>query len=73
MADRMAGGTLESKLRAMRAGGESWEAITRRLYEAHGIEVTGQTLRMWGAELGLGDSTAKQTATRSGVAVQAPS
>jgi len=55
MADRMADGTLEEQIRSLRADGESWEVIARRLYEAHGIEVTGQTLRNWGLALGLRD------------------
>jgi hypothetical protein len=29
----------------------SWEAIASRLFADHGIEVTPQTLRMWGREL----------------------
>lgn len=55
MADRMANGTLEAQLRSMRGAGMSWETIARRLYEAHGVEVAGQTLRTWGAALGLRD------------------
>ncbi len=58
MADRMAEGTLAARLTAMRGTGDSWETIARVLYDEHGIEVTGQTLRTWGVELGLRDERA---------------
>lgn len=58
MADRMADGTLAARLTALRSNGDSWETIARILYDEFGIEVAGQTLRTWGAELGLRDERA---------------
>lgn len=51
MADRMSDGRLERLLREHRQAGMSWEAIASRLFADHGIEVTPQTLRMWGREI----------------------
>lgn len=51
MADRLAGGNLASLLAQFEAEGLAWEQVAKRLYVAHGIEVTGETLRKWAALL----------------------
>lgn len=58
MADRLAGGSLPAKIRALRDDGLSWEAVAGRLYADHGIEVTAQTLRTWGRDLGFSEAVA---------------
>ena len=47
MADRLAGGALEAILRGLRADGESYDTIAKRLYADHGVDVTGQTVQNW--------------------------
>lgn len=47
MADRLAGGNLEQILADYRDAGLSSDAVARRLYAAHGIEVTGNTVATW--------------------------
>jgi hypothetical protein len=51
MTDRVVGGDLAEKLLALRSEGESFEAISRQWHAEYGVEVTGQTLRMWHRQL----------------------
>lgn len=51
MADRMAGGRLEAILGGLRASGESFDTIAKRLYAEHGIDVSSQTVANWWAVL----------------------
>ena len=51
MADRLAGGNLAETIMAMRSEGLSLDGIARRLYAAHGIEVTRQTVANWVAAI----------------------
>lgn len=55
MADRLADGKLADQITVLRGDGNTWEQIAKVLFAEHGIEVTGQTLRLWGAELGIAD------------------
>jgi len=50
MADRLLGGQLGARLTELRAEGLSWEDIAKRLH-VDGVEVSGETLRAWGATL----------------------
>lgn len=54
MAERLAGGELALKLAQMFDQSHSWEQVARDLYATYGIEVTGQTLRRWAEQLGIG-------------------
>ena len=54
MAAKMAGGDLEGKLAALFEASQSWEQVARDLYATYGITVTGQTLRRWAEQLGIG-------------------
>jgi len=47
MADRLAGGNLESALTDLRAEGLSYESIAARLFATYGIEVSPPTVRAW--------------------------
>lgn len=47
MADRLAGGTLADTIRTLTAEGMSADAISRRLYADHGIDVSGRTIDRW--------------------------
>jgi len=47
MADRLAGGDLDSTLRQMKANGDSFNTIAKRLYADYGVDVTGQTVANW--------------------------
>lgn len=49
MADRLAKGNLATEITNYRAEGLSLDAIARRLYADHGIEVTRQTVASWAA------------------------
>ena len=53
MADRLAGGRLADVLATQKAELRSWEAVSRHLHAEFGIEVTSETLRRWGIELGI--------------------
>lgn len=57
MADRLAGGNLEATLRAHRATGLPFEAISQRLFAEFKVEISGQTVRNWCAELGVPSPT----------------
>lgn len=52
MCDRLAGGQLADTIATLRSQGLSWEAVNARLFADFGIEVTHQTIRIWGRELG---------------------
>lgn len=47
MADRLTDGALATILRQMRAEGESFGTIAKRLYAEHGVDVTAQTVVNW--------------------------
>lgn len=53
MADRLADGKLAEVLADKHDELRSWEAVSRHLHTAFGIEVTSETLRRWGIELGI--------------------
>lgn len=53
MADRLADGKLAEAIGAMKAEGLSYDAIARRLYADHGIEVGARTLAAWARSLGV--------------------
>jgi hypothetical protein len=54
MAERLAGGELAEKLGTQFAATGSWEQVARDLYATYGISITGQTLRRWAEQLGIG-------------------
>ena len=54
MADRVLEGSLVEFMRAAYAESRSWEEVSRRLLTQHNVVVTGQTLRKWAQELGIG-------------------
>jgi hypothetical protein len=54
MAERLAGGDLSQKLATHFEASQSWEQVARDLYATYGITVTGQTLRRWAEQLGIG-------------------
>lgn len=54
MADTLAAGKLVERMTALYADTESWEEVSRRLYAECGISVTGQSLRRWATDLGIG-------------------
>lgn len=56
MADRVLNGTLADTLAVLYKESRSWEEVARRLYADHGLTVSGQTLRRWAKELGLGEA-----------------
>jgi len=58
MADQLAGGHLVRAMTDAYAESGSWEDVSRRLYRDHGIQVSGQTLRRWAADLGIGEAVA---------------
>ena len=54
MADHLAEGRLLDVLREKAAAGVPWEVVSRQLYADFRIDVTGQTLRRWADQLGIG-------------------
>lgn len=50
LADRVLGGQLAQRLRDQRSAGASFDAIARQL-SSDGIEVSGETVRTWCADL----------------------
>lgn len=48
--DKALGGRLDELLADLRSQGLSYETIAARLYSEHGIEVSGETVRVWDAE-----------------------
>lgn len=54
MAERLAGGDLAPKLAEQFDRSQSWEQVARDLYATYGITITGQTLRRWAEQLGIG-------------------
>lgn len=57
MADRLAEGELVAILRKMKAEGDSFGTIAKRLYADHGIDVTAQTVANWWAAIEDADAT----------------
>lgn len=47
MADRLAGGNLAETIRTLDDDGLSADAISRRLFHDHGIDVSGRTVARW--------------------------
>lgn len=47
MADRLAGGQLDTIVAGLLADDQSWSAISRILHDDHGIDVTRVTLAKW--------------------------
>ncbi len=47
MANRLLDGRLDELIAEYRAAELSWEEISRKLYEAGGVEVSAETLRKW--------------------------
>lgn len=47
LADTLLDGQLEEFVRSRRAKGRSWRLISRDLYEATGVDVSYETLRVW--------------------------
>lgn len=54
MADRLLEGRLADEMQALYVETASWEEVARRLLVGHGIRVSGQTLRRWADQLGIG-------------------
>lgn len=54
MADRLLDGALIEFMTAAYDESHSWEEVSRRLLTQHNVVVTGQTLRKWAHELGIG-------------------
>ncbi|HWI02637.1 MAG TPA: hypothetical protein VNT52_02255 [Acidimicrobiales bacterium] len=53
MADKLADGRLVEMMTTLYGETGSWEEVSRRLYAAHGITLSGQTLRRWADQLGI--------------------
>lgn len=53
VAQERTGGKVPQILRSSRRKGESYDTIARRLYGAHEVAVTGNTLRTWARDLGI--------------------
>lgn len=54
MADKLADGQLVAMMTALYDESHSWEEVSRRLYADRSITISGQTLRRWAEELGIG-------------------
>lgn len=54
MVDRVLGGKLERTLVVLYDETSSWEEVSRRLHADCEVTVSGQTLRRWARELGIG-------------------
>jgi hypothetical protein len=54
MADKLAQGRLEALMGSLYGDSGSWEEVSRRLFAEHGITISGQTLRRWAEQLGIG-------------------
>jgi hypothetical protein len=54
MADKLAQGQLEALMASLYRDSGSWEEVSRRLYAEHAITISGQTLRRWAEQLGIG-------------------
>lgn len=53
LAREKTGGRIDSIIRAERSKGLSYDEIARRLFAAHQVEISGNTLRTWARELGI--------------------
>lgn len=51
LVDRILNGGLADFIGTARNAGHSYERIAKMLYEEHAIDVTGETVRKWHAEL----------------------
>ena len=60
LADITVDGRLVEILTAQRAAGVAYDVIARTLFTDHGIDVTGQTLRRWCADLEIADQPTKE-------------
>lgn len=56
MADTLAGGKLADLMASLYADTGSWEEVSRRLYADCRVSVTGQSLRRWATDLGIGEA-----------------
>lgn len=56
--DLQMGGRLVEVLTTLYAETRGWEEVSRRLLVEHGKQVTGQTLRRWAEQLGIGQDEA---------------
>lgn len=54
MADKLADGQLVALMTTLYDESRSWEEVSRRLYADRSITISGQTLRRWAEELGIG-------------------
>ncbi len=54
MADRLASGNLQALMGSLYDETGSWEEVSRRLFAELGITTSGQTLRRWAEQLGIG-------------------
>jgi hypothetical protein len=62
MADRLAGGKLKEEIARYRKVRAPWPAIAAHLREQYGVEVTGDTLRLWAERLGVDDASLRAAA-----------
>lgn len=53
MADHLCGGRLAEILQDKADAGVPWEVVSRHLYAEFAVDVTGQTLRRWIAQMGI--------------------
>jgi len=56
MADTLAEGKLVELMTAIYTETGSWEEVSRRLYAERSIGLSGQTLRRWAEQLGIGQA-----------------
>lgn len=57
MADRLAGGKLAEEISHYRKLKAPWQSIASHLHAEFGVEVTGDTLRIWAREMGVDDAS----------------
>ena len=55
MAERLADGDLLTILRQMKADGDTFVTMSKRLYADHGIDVSAQTVANWWAQITKSD------------------
>lgn len=63
MTENAVGGNLYEYLSEARSNGNTWAFIARRLFTDYGLEVTDQTLRVWGRQLGVPDKPRAEAAS----------
>lgn len=59
MADRLLEGRLTERLTALRQDGRSFDDIAKALHGEGGVEVSGETLRIWARQLGIEPEVAR--------------